>query len=308
MASKPGFAGWKWKKDGGGSSKRKREEPPPLPKKHRVAEFARGQAAERGVARKVDIARVRNLLTDPDVNVVVRLLGPVVEAFSSQQSVFLEITEEEDRIGGLEKEVADLKEKNLTEMKRNDTRYEMLATDMAQLRDRLDVSDLFLHQGMSIALRAFSDLIIDAFVQAYGKGALGFEERATWLSAPGPDGAEALVRQESVTITLFGHDKKFGRSDFGLIRALRRASSELSSTGYHSASPIEVAVALESEGTETFAQASRAVSGLFKSFFDETPKKLVRDFQEGKLKREFLTKFRPGHPPRTRDVIKDVFG
>ncbi|KAG0599692.1 hypothetical protein M758_12G171900 [Ceratodon purpureus] len=283
---------------GGGSSKRKRED---IPKKHRSSEFSRGSS--RGIVTKLDSRDVRSIASDPDV--VVRPLGERVDIFSSQQSVYLESAVEEDVIDGLQSKISELQAlvastSNTVKMLNQSIVDERRRVDSAldDERKRINISHLFLHQGMCNALRAFSDLILEAFYMACGKEIAGYEERAAWLFDSGKDGAEAYVSGHGVTISLFGGEKRIGRTEFHLIKALRKASSMVSSHVSHSATPIEVAVALQKEGLNVFASDLKHISGLFRLFFDMSAKEMVKDWEEGHLKEEFQTKFHPGRPPR----------
>ena len=88
------------------------------------------------------------------------------------------------------------------------------------LEERLQVSEMFLHQGMCNALRAFCDFVLNAFYHACEKDAVEFADRAVWLPDTGSDGAEAFVARSGVTFLVFGVEKKIGKQEFHLIRSL----------------------------------------------------------------------------------------
>ena len=207
-----------WKKKGGGggggggsSSKRKRED---APKKHKSSEFCQRRSLSIGVVTKLDFGDVRSLVNDPDAQVIMRPLGQRVETFSSQQIVYLESTVEEDVIGGLQNEIAELKDMLASVTKSTKDLEERVDARTRSLEERANMAELFMHQGMSTALRAFCDLILSAFFKVCGKEDVGFAERATWLTRRGADGAKAFVIQEKVTLLLFGVEKTVEKREF----------------------------------------------------------------------------------------------
>ena len=107
MASaKPAKFIMRWTKKSGGraggvgsSSKRKRKADPSLLRKHRSSKFSR--RSTRGIVKKLDSVDVRTLVTDPDSHVIIRSLGPRVDTFYSQQTVYLESEVDNDLIDGM---------------------------------------------------------------------------------------------------------------------------------------------------------------------------------------------------------------
>ena len=202
---------------------------------------------------------------------------------------------EKDVIGRLKKKVAELEGKFTTFSKKLETMFEESAKEVKSFREELEVSKLFSHQGMSNALQAFCDFVLVAFFKACGKEAIGFQERVAWLANHGA--GEVFVTREAVILTLFGVEKKIGRREFQLIKALHKASSELSSSVCHSATPLEVAIALESEGASVFADDFKDICALFRVLFNVTSKRMVKDWKEGNLNEEFKKMFKPIYLP-----------
>ena len=111
---------------------------------------------------KLDSRGVRSFVADSDAQVVIRSLGERVETFSLQQMVYVESVVEEDVIGGLKSKVSQLEEfvLRLERWLNNDTRQLRLVGQQLEVaHEELEKSRLFLHQGMSNALRAFCDLV-----------------------------------------------------------------------------------------------------------------------------------------------------
>ena len=291
---------------GGGTSKRKCDASH-APIKQRSSEFYRSSSM--GVVTKLDSRGIRSLVEDSDAQVVIRPLGERVETFSLQQTIYVESAVEEDVIGGLKSKVSHLEdlvarlEKRVAQLEK--WFVKRFESDTRQLQKRLEVTEkqlevieLFSHQGMSNALRAFCDLVLAAFFKACRKEAAGFQERAAWLANSGADGAyafltQAEVTQAEVTLQLLGVEMIVGRKDIQLIRSLRKASSDVSSVVSHSVTPIEVAIALEKEGANIFGGDLKNISALFQSLFDVSWKKMVKDWKDGNRNKEFQKKFKP---------------
>ena len=72
----------------------------------------------------------------------------------------------------------------------------------------------------------------------------------------------------------------------------------MSSVVFHSATPIEVATALEREGASLFAGDFKDVCTIFRLFFEVSSKKVVQDWKAGHLSQEFKKKFKPARPPQ----------
>ena len=63
----------------------------------------------------------------------------------------------------------ELEGKFTTILKSWKTIFEESTKEVKSFRERLEVSEFFLHQSMSNALRAFCDFVMAAFFKAYGK-------------------------------------------------------------------------------------------------------------------------------------------
>ena len=135
------------------------------PKKHRSLEFCQSKSSNTGVVTKLHSREVRSCVTNLDAHtqVIICLLGQKVEIFSSQQTIYLENVVKEDMIGGLHKEIAGLKGMRANITNRMEDVAKSFAKSTTSLKERLNVSKLFLHQSMCIALHAFCDLISSAF-------------------------------------------------------------------------------------------------------------------------------------------------
>jgi len=166
--------------------------------------------------------------------------------------------------------------------------FEMAIHDM---EEQLEVFELFQHQGMGNASRAFCDVVLDAFYKACGKGSMKKEEKAKWLLDQEPTGAQAFVTK-GVTLVLFDLEKKVNNVDFSLLKCLRKASTDVSYKISHRASPIEVATALEKEGRNLFEGQFRNVCAFYQAIFKVSSKQMVKDWKEGRWKEEFRKKFK----------------